>query len=221
MIKTEDVLYKRSNLNKVADVQKLAPKTANAFFGFMNEAFAPGLIDAKTKELIAVAVTHVTGCPYCIDVHTQKFKKHGGTLQEILEAVMVAGAVNAESVIMKSVNAINAYNESADDSLFQKKNLNKMEEVAEALPKAVQAIENYNREAFAPGVVDAKTKQLIAVAIAQVAGCAYSIEVQTEKYKKLGGTMEEILEAVMVAGVANAGYVLTHSVNSLTCFQSQ
>lgn len=40
----------------------------------MGEAFAERAITSRTKELIAVAVTHVTGCPYCIDVHTGKFK---------------------------------------------------------------------------------------------------------------------------------------------------
>ncbi|MDO7485892.1 carboxymuconolactone decarboxylase family protein [Peribacillus frigoritolerans] len=215
----DDVLYKRSNLERVSDIQKLAPKTANAFFGFMNEAFSPGLIDARTKELIAVAITHVTGCPYCIDVHTKKFKGHGGTVEEILEAVMVAGVVNAESVILKSVNALNAFKGEASDSLYLKTYMDKFKEVKTALPKAVESFEVFNTDVLVSGNIDAKTKQLIAVAVAQVTGCAYSIEVHTQNYKKLGGEMEEILEAIMVAGVANAGYVLTHSVNSLTCFE--
>src|SRR5688572_11639987 len=46
--------------------RRLAPGTAAAFRAFSQTVFADGALPAKTKQLIAVAVAHVTQCPYCI-----------------------------------------------------------------------------------------------------------------------------------------------------------
>ena len=49
----------------------LAPDTEKAFQAFSQQVFADGALSAKTKQLIAVAVAHVTQCPYCIRGHTK------------------------------------------------------------------------------------------------------------------------------------------------------
>ncbi len=49
----------------------LAPEVHDAFQAFNQEVFANGAPPAKTKQLIAVAVAHVTQCPYCIKGHTK------------------------------------------------------------------------------------------------------------------------------------------------------
>ena len=46
------------------------PKPADAFKAFSKSVFAEGALTVKTKQLIAVAVAHVTQCPYCIRGHT-------------------------------------------------------------------------------------------------------------------------------------------------------
>ena len=48
----------------------------------------------KTKQLIAVAVAHVTQCPYCIRSHTSA-ALHGATAEEIMEAIWVAAEMRA------------------------------------------------------------------------------------------------------------------------------
>ena len=50
---------------------------------------------AKTKELIAVAVAHVTQCPYCIRAHTRNALRKGATKEEIMEAIWVAAEMRA------------------------------------------------------------------------------------------------------------------------------
>jgi len=50
----------------------LAPQNIEAWRNFSRTVFKAGALDEKTKELIAVAVAHVTQCPYCIRAHTQK-----------------------------------------------------------------------------------------------------------------------------------------------------
>jgi AhpD family alkylhydroperoxidase len=45
--------------------------------------------------LIAVAVAHVTQCPYCIQAHTKAAMRHGATPEEIMEAIWVAAEMRA------------------------------------------------------------------------------------------------------------------------------
>jgi len=65
----------------------LAPETVKAFQAFSRQVFADGALPSKTKQLIAVAVAHVTQCPSCIRGHTKAALRQGATRQEIMEAV--------------------------------------------------------------------------------------------------------------------------------------
>jgi AhpD family alkylhydroperoxidase len=54
-----------------------------------------GAIPRKYRELIAIAVAHVTQCPYCIEVHVKNAKKAGATRQELAETIFLAAALRA------------------------------------------------------------------------------------------------------------------------------
>ncbi|HET9147445.1 MAG TPA: carboxymuconolactone decarboxylase family protein [Acetobacteraceae bacterium] len=87
--------------------RELAPAQQAAFDSFSQAVFAPGALDARTKQIIAVAVAHVTQCPYCIRGHTKAALKAGATEQELAEAVWVAaemraGGAYAHSTLMLS-----------------------------------------------------------------------------------------------------------------------
>lgn len=102
--------YDPSNLSRIPDLIKLAPKAAPAYLTFEHEAYhAENAIPLRTKELIAVAVAHVTGCPYCIDTHVRKFKELGGTMEEIMEAALVAASARAGAVLAHATNALLAF----------------------------------------------------------------------------------------------------------------
>jgi AhpD family alkylhydroperoxidase len=75
--------------------RELAPDTQAAFDAFGRQVFAPGALGTKTKQLIAVAVAHVTQCPYCIQGHTKVAQRAGATAQELMEAVWVAAEMRA------------------------------------------------------------------------------------------------------------------------------
>lgn len=49
----------------------LAPDIHEAFEAFSRTVFPDGALPETTKQLIAVAVAHVTQCPYCIKGHTR------------------------------------------------------------------------------------------------------------------------------------------------------
>jgi AhpD family alkylhydroperoxidase len=46
--------------------RELSPDTEAAFQTFSKAVFADGALSGKAKQIIAVAVAHVTQCPYCI-----------------------------------------------------------------------------------------------------------------------------------------------------------
>jgi AhpD family alkylhydroperoxidase len=75
--------------------EHLAPAAAQAFHAFGKAVFAEGTLSTKTKQLIAVAVAHVTQCPYCIRGHTRAATRHGATPVEIMEAIWVAAEMRA------------------------------------------------------------------------------------------------------------------------------
>jgi AhpD family alkylhydroperoxidase len=69
--------------------------TLKAWGAYNDEAFKPGKLDVKTKELVAVACTYITRCPYCIESHAKKALKAGATRQELAEVIAIAAALNA------------------------------------------------------------------------------------------------------------------------------
>jgi AhpD family alkylhydroperoxidase len=75
--------------------KELAADTDAAFRAFSKQVFADGALPAKTKQLIAVAVAHVTQCPYCIRGHTKAALRAGASQQEIMEAIWVAAEMRA------------------------------------------------------------------------------------------------------------------------------
>jgi AhpD family alkylhydroperoxidase len=73
----------------------LAQSNIEAWRTFSRTVFADGALSSKTKELIAVAVAHVTQCPYCIIAHTKNALRKGVTKEEIMEAIWVAAEMRA------------------------------------------------------------------------------------------------------------------------------
>ncbi len=73
----------------------LAPKNIEAWRKFSKTVFDAGALDEKTKQLIAVAVAHVTQCPYCIRSHTKGAIFKGASEEEIMEAIWVAAEMRA------------------------------------------------------------------------------------------------------------------------------
>lgn len=89
----------------------LAPEIAEAFRAFNKQVFAGGALDEKTKQLIAVAVAHVTQCPYCIRGHTKLAKRRGATPEEVMEAIWVASEMRAGGAYAHSALALDAMGE--------------------------------------------------------------------------------------------------------------
>ena len=75
--------------------EMLASEVQAAFDAFGRKVFEEGALPAKMKQIVAVAVAHVTQCPYCIKGHTKAALRAGATPQELAEAVWVAAEMRA------------------------------------------------------------------------------------------------------------------------------
>ncbi len=87
--------YKPSTPETARRRRDLAPNQQAAFDAFSKAVFADGALPAKTKQIIAVAVAHVTQCPYCITGHTKAAVRAGATPEELMEAIWVAAEMRA------------------------------------------------------------------------------------------------------------------------------
>lgn len=88
-------MYPESSRELHRQRQELAPEILAAFRAFGEKVFADGALPSRTKELIAVAVAHVTQCPYCIRGHTEAALRKGATQREVMEAIWVASEMRA------------------------------------------------------------------------------------------------------------------------------
>ena len=88
--------------------KELAPDVHDAFQSFSKAVFADGALPEKTKQLVAVAVAHVTQCPYCIEGHTKLAIRKGNTPEEIMEAIWVAAEMRAGGAFAHSSLAVDA-----------------------------------------------------------------------------------------------------------------
>jgi AhpD family alkylhydroperoxidase len=102
----QEQMYPTTTRELAEHRKNLAPKTAEAFKAFSQSVFADGALPAKTKQLIAVAVAHVTQCPYCIRGHTKLALHQGATPQEIMETIWVAAEMRAGGAYAHSVIAL-------------------------------------------------------------------------------------------------------------------
>ncbi|RMH46022.1 MAG: carboxymuconolactone decarboxylase family protein [Alphaproteobacteria bacterium] len=86
--------------------RRLAPEAEAAFRAFSRAVFAEGALDARTKQLIAVAVAHVTQCPWCIEGHVKAARKAGASPEQIMEAIWVAAEMRAGAAFAHSLKTL-------------------------------------------------------------------------------------------------------------------
>jgi len=115
-------LYKKDGDKKAIETQKKIEKK----FGFIpqvyqamgrNGAFLNDVLsisesagkglDPKTKELIAIAVSAVNGCEYCMSAHKATAKAVGVTEEEITAALEVVALMSAFNNFNKAIGLKN------------------------------------------------------------------------------------------------------------------
>lgn len=211
-------LYQKSYFNRLSEFADLAPESFKAFLKFDALALKEGILSAKLKELIAVAVAHTTGCPYCIELHVTQAKNNSASKEEVGEAVLIATALKAGSALAHGVNALNAYDGVANEELYKEQYFARIKEFASLNPDSFKAFLDFDTKTMQDGLLTGREKELIAIAVAHTTGCPYCISLHVQGAKKLGVSKEEVAESIMIATALKAGSALAHGVNALNAY---
>ncbi len=100
--------YRQQLLKAIGDLGKRTPGTLRGYRELSQAGTQTARLDAKTRELIAIAVGVTRQCDGCITTHVAAAHQHGATAEEIAEALGVAIAVNAGAALVYSARAMDA-----------------------------------------------------------------------------------------------------------------
>ncbi|WP_448662165.1 carboxymuconolactone decarboxylase family protein [Sphingomonas sp. CJ20] len=96
-----------------AQLRKLAPEAMQGFHGLAKAAGADGAIDAKTKELIALAIGVTQRCDGCIGFHAKALVGMGATREEVGEVMAMCVYMGGGPALMYAADALRAYDQFA------------------------------------------------------------------------------------------------------------
>ena len=89
----------------------------------------------------------------------------------------------------------------------------------ELVPEAYRAFLEFDKVAFKDGALPKKSKELIALGIAQITQCPWCIQAHTQKAAMAGAGDAEIAETIFVAMAMAAGAAWSHGGLVLQCLQ--
>ncbi len=84
-----------TNRKLLAEDQKLIKR----IYSLDSMAYEPGVLDAKTKELLGLVASAVLRCDDCVNYHLQGARDRGATKEEVLETLGIATLVGGTIVI--------------------------------------------------------------------------------------------------------------------------
>lgn len=93
----------------VGDLAAVVPNVAKGFNVLVRASEESVHLDAKTRELIALAVAVTTRCDGCIAKHVEAAIRNGTTRAEVAEALAVAIAMNAGAALVYSGRALDCF----------------------------------------------------------------------------------------------------------------
>jgi AhpD family alkylhydroperoxidase len=79
------------------------PVTLKRTWESIKQVMGPGALDAKTKEMLYVAVSIAHGCNYCIHSHTAAARAKGMTEAEYAELVAIVGMASETNRIVTAL----------------------------------------------------------------------------------------------------------------------
>ena len=97
--------YRQELLGRIGYLDRLASRGYRELSDAGNKT---AHLDAKTRELIAIAVAVTRQCDGCITTHVHAARKQGAMKKEIAEALGVAIAVNAGAALGFSARVMDA-----------------------------------------------------------------------------------------------------------------
>lgn len=93
------------------DLRGGAPEVMKAFSTLAQAALAGKALDAKTKELIALAISVAMRCDDCIAFHAKAAFEHGASRDEVAEVLGMAIYMGAGPSAMYASHAFEAFSQ--------------------------------------------------------------------------------------------------------------
>lgn len=176
--------------------EKLAPEMAKQWEQFHDSVYESGELDGKSKELIAAAASTVGRCPHCTRGHIQKAQAQGATKQEIAETFMITSLISSGTELHWMLDD---YEEllgdgAAGEHWFQ-----------EQTEQMGSQWHTFHDALYEESALDRKTKELVAVAVAETRRCRHCTISHIKGARKHGASKKEVAEAIMVASLIASG----------------
>ncbi|MPZ79012.1 MAG: carboxymuconolactone decarboxylase family protein [Actinophytocola sp.] len=92
-------------------LRQAIPSVYQGYRELHDAALAPGALDVRTKELIALAIAVSKECDGCIAAHAHAAVRHGASPQEAAEAIGVAFLMNGGPATVYGARAFAAFTE--------------------------------------------------------------------------------------------------------------
>lgn len=74
-------------------------KVIKRIFNLDTNAFMPGALDVKTKELLGLVASAVLRCDDCVKYHLESSQESGATKDEVMETLSIATLIGGTIVI--------------------------------------------------------------------------------------------------------------------------
>lgn len=104
----ENLSQIKRSMGKLGDEM---PDTMKAFQQLHQAGASDGVLNAKTKELIALAIAVTVRCDGCIAFHVNDALEAGATREEIIEALSVSILMGGGPSLVYAIEAFNALNQ--------------------------------------------------------------------------------------------------------------
>jgi AhpD family alkylhydroperoxidase len=101
--------YRKQLAETVAQIGRASPDIVRGYRAISEGAAKIGKLDAKTRELISLAVAVTARCDGCIVTHVEAAVRNGASREEVIEALGVAISVNAGAALVYSARTLDAF----------------------------------------------------------------------------------------------------------------
>lgn len=213
-----DSIFKSNIADDIKYFKDVNPELYGAWMDYHGDVFTDGPLTKKEKELTAIAVAHVTACPYCIRARVTNAKNLGATDEEVVEAIYVGmrfdmGAPYAfSSIAFEASDALDNDIPLTDGHFFKKNIAKEIGDFKNASGKAADSFGEFTKKVFSDGALSKDFKRgIIGLACAHAAKCPYCIRGCVKDAKAAGYSKEQISEAINVAMVMCAGSGYAHA----------
>lgn len=97
----------------IKEVRLGTPEVMKAFSAMAAAATQAGTLDARTKELIALAISVAIRCDGCVAFHAKAAVQKGATRDEVMETMGMALYMGAGPSLMYAAQAVEAFDQFA------------------------------------------------------------------------------------------------------------